>query len=206
MSNLDISKSRTRYSNNQFMASISYIYRCLLFRFEGVHRTFWHRNTRASPTNQETVEGRRIRLGRAVVRNAWFMIVQDEPASRNASVRVSGRKRTKRTRRPGRRDRETKLGRHRGREHRNAGRIALSPADRRSISYEYRCPWRYTTSEPRGVLPKICTGHPHTRIGASPLAHEGPSITGRNVARALDRPGTSDCLVMRQRVRFEKLQ
>lgn len=40
-------------------------------------------------------------------------------------------------------------------EHRNAGRIALSPADRRSISYEYRCPWRYMTgATARGVLPK----------------------------------------------------
>lgn len=33
------------------------------------------------------------------------------------------------------------------REHRNTGRIALSPADRRSISYEYRCPWRYMTGD-----------------------------------------------------------
>jgi len=39
------------------------------------------------------------------------------------------------------------LARSPSREHRNAGRIALSPADRRSISYEYRCPWRYTTSD-----------------------------------------------------------
>lgn len=35
-------------------------------------------------------------------------------------------------------------------EHRNAGRIALSPAGRRSISYEYRCPWRYTTGASGG--------------------------------------------------------
>jgi len=105
------------------------------------------------------------------------------------SVRVSGRKRTKRTRRPGTRDRETKLGRHRSREHRNAGRIALSPADRRSISYEYRCPWRYTASEPRGVLPKICTGHPHTRIGASPPRTRSPpsSVEMSHQPRRTDR-------------------
>lgn len=39
------------------------------------------------------------------------------------------------------------LARSPSREHRNAGRIALSPADRRSISYEYRCPWRYMTGD-----------------------------------------------------------
>lgn len=105
------------------------------------------------------------------------------------SVRVSGRKRTKRMRRPGTRDRETKLERHRSREHRNAGRIALSPADRRSISYEYRCPWRYTAREPRGVLPKICTGHPHTRIGASPSRTRSPpsSVEMSHQLRRTDR-------------------
>lgn len=43
------------------------------------------------------------------------------------------------------------------REHRNAGRIALSPTGRRSISYEYCCPRRYMTSSAAWCSPKICT-------------------------------------------------
>ncbi|KOX72574.1 hypothetical protein WN51_02103, partial [Melipona quadrifasciata] len=42
-------------------------------------------------------------------------------------------------------------------EHRNAGRIALSPTGRRSISYEYCCPRRYMTGSAAWCSPKICT-------------------------------------------------
>ncbi|KOC60014.1 hypothetical protein WH47_08476, partial [Habropoda laboriosa] len=54
-------------------------------------------------------------------------------------------------------------------EHRNTGRIALSPTGRRSISYEYCCPRRYMTSSTAWCSPKICT---EARIWTSlPLTH-----------------------------------
>lgn len=67
------------------------------------------------------------------------------------------------------------------REHRNAGRIALSPTGRRSISYEYCCPRRYMTSSAAWCSPKICTeartlflpslarGHIHSEMSREPF-------------------------------------
>lgn len=62
---------------------------------------------------------------------------------------------TKRRIRPRPRARATSISL--SREHRNAGRIALSPTGRRSISYEYCCPRRYMTSSAAWCSPKICT-------------------------------------------------
>lgn len=63
------------------------------------------------------------------------------------------------------------------REHRNAGRIALSPTGRRSISYEYRCPWRYMTA-----WCSLKNMYRTPAYAGALSSHRGPS---QNVARAL---------------------
>ena len=129
--------------------------RNFLVLFEDVHKCLRsrYRNTRASSRRGTRKRERKVvKLGRSNPR-----LVYDRSGRTSfpeCPDRVSGSNRaTDPTRnggtsaRPPARATASPLAWSPSREHRNAGRIALSLADRRSISYEYRCPWRYMTGD-----------------------------------------------------------
>lgn len=87
------------------------------------------------------------------------------------------------------------------REHRNAGRIALSPTGRRSISYEYCCPRRYMTSSAAWCSPKICT---EARTLDVPLASPPPPLARGHIHSEMSREPFTTKIFTRGRVKSRR--